>query len=97
MAKTNEMPETALKPPRQKGVWKDFWALMRGVKLPWIWLALVLLFNLFWAQLTLMIPDATADIVAGDLRATTIITFVAAVHPDPGERRAVRCEQHCQL
>ena len=33
MAKTNEMPETALKPPRQKGVWKDFWALMRGVKL----------------------------------------------------------------
>ena len=76
MAKTNEMPATALKPPRQKGVWKDFWALMRGVKLPWIWLALVLLFNLFWAQLTLMIPDATADIVAGDLRATTIITFV---------------------
>lgn len=66
-------------PKKETGVWRSFFTLMMGAKPPWLWLLLVLIFNLCWAQIVLMFPDASANIIAGDLRTWTIISYVVLI------------------
>ena len=67
--------------PKKKevGVWRSFFALMTGVKLPWLWLGLTLLFNLFWAQLVLMFPDATATLMGGNIGMQAVLSYTGLI------------------
>lgn len=76
--------KTSKAPGSKIGVWKPFFTLIRSVKMPWIWMLLALLFNLFGAQLALMIPDVASRIMTGDISAATITfmvvtTFLSAI------------------
>ncbi len=66
--------------PKQKGeklgTWKPFLTLARITKLPYLWLFLSLLLNLFGAQISLLFPDATAKVVAGDTSMGAILYMV---------------------
>ncbi len=63
-------------PGKSQGVWKPFFTLLKGVQMPWFWLLLVLLVNLFGAQLSLIFPDVTSNILAGDLSVRAITLFI---------------------
>lgn len=64
---------------KKPGVWKSFFILMTNVKVPWVWVALATLSALFGAQLSLLIPDATAKVVAGDVSVGAILFMVACM------------------
>lgn len=64
---------------KKPGVWKSFFLLMTSVKVPWGWVALATLSALFGAQLSLLIPDATAKVVAGDVSMSAILFMVACM------------------
>lgn len=61
---------------RKESVWKPFFIMLKSVRLPWLWLIAVLLLDLFGAYLTLLFPDTTASIFAGDIRIATIMRMV---------------------
>ena len=76
--------KTPKAPGAKIGVWKPFFTLIRSVKIPWIWMLLALLVNLFGAQLSLMIPDVASRIMTGEITAATITfmvvtTFLSAI------------------
>ncbi len=75
MAKNTQAKTSEKKP----GVWKPFWVLMTSVKIPWVWVGLATLVSLFGAQLSLMIPDATAKVMAGDISMGAILFMVACM------------------
>lgn len=75
MAK-NENPRELGKKP---GIWRSFAVLMTSVKVPWGWVGLATLTSLFGAQLSLMIPDATAKVVAGDVSMGAILFMVVCM------------------
>ncbi len=64
---------------KKPGVWKPFWVLMTSVKVPWGWVGLATLVALFGAQLSLIIPDATAKVVAGDISMGAILYMVGCM------------------
>ncbi len=61
---------------KKPGVWKSFAVLMTSVKVPWVWVGLATLVSLFGAQLSLIIPDATAQVAAGDVSMGAILFMV---------------------
>ena len=67
---------------KQPGVWKPFWVLMTSVKIPWGWVGLAVLVSLFGAQLSLIIPDATAKVMAGDVSMGAILFMVGCMFID---------------
>lgn len=64
---------------KKPGIWKSFFVLMTNVKVPWGWVGLATLSALFGAQLSLLIPDATAKVVAGDVSMGAILFMVACM------------------
>lgn len=70
---------TTLAQDPKKNIWKPFITLMRQVKVPWVWLAAAILVSLFGAQLSLLIPDATAKVIAGDISMGAILFMVACM------------------
>lgn len=75
MANNVKPAQTEKKP----GVWKAFWVLMTSVKVPWGWVGMATLVALFGAQLSLMIPDATAKVVTGDVSMGAILFMVGCM------------------
>ena len=69
----------AKKAEKKPGIWKSFFVLMTSVKVPWGWVGLATLSSLFGAQLSLLIPDATAKVVAGDVSMGAILFMVACM------------------
>ncbi len=74
--------------PKEKGskpgVWKPFLTLMVSVKVPWLWVILALAIYLSQATVRLLIPNATAKIMAGDVSMGAILfmigcTFLSAL------------------
>ncbi len=67
--------------PNQKGKrlgeWKPFFVLLKDGKLPWFWLAMILVWSLIGAQVSLLIPDATAKVMAGDISLGAITRMIA--------------------
>lgn len=61
---------------RKENGWKPFFTMLKSVRLPWLWLILVLLLDLFGAYLSLLFPDTTASIFAGDIRIATIMRMI---------------------
>lgn len=61
---------------RKENVWKPFFTMLKSVRLPWLWLVLMLLLDLFGAYLSLLFPDTTASIFAGDIRIATIMRMI---------------------
>ena len=72
----NVKPAQAEKKP---GIWKSFWVLMTSVKVPWFWVGMATLVSLFGAQLSLIIPDATAKVAAGDVSMGAILFMVVCM------------------
>lgn len=64
---------------KKPGVWKSFAVLMTSVKVPWVWVGLATLVSLFGAQLSLIIPDATAQVAAGDVSMGAILFMVGCM------------------
>ena len=64
---------------KKPGVWKSFAVLMTSVKVPWVWVGLATLVSLFGAQLRLIIPDATAQVAAGDVSMGAILFMVGCM------------------
>lgn len=60
----------------RREVWKPFLHLIKNTKLPYFWLIILVFFNLFGAQLSLLFPDATQKILAGDVRINTILSMI---------------------
>ena len=68
--------------PRKKQAWKPFVALLRSVKitrLPWLWLLATTFMGLFYSQLWMMIPDATQEILAGNVTIAAIVALIAVM------------------
>ena len=69
--------------PAQKGKrlgeWKPFFVLVTSVKLPWHWIIPVILVYIFQGQLNLIIPDATASVMAGDISMGAIVFMVGCM------------------
>lgn len=61
------------------GTWKPFLTLMTSVKVPWVWVGLATLVSLFGAQLSLIIPDATAKVAVGDVSLGAILFMVGCM------------------
>lgn len=64
---------------KKPGIWKSFAVLMTSVKVPWVWVGLATLVSLFGAQLSLIIPDATAQVAAGDVSMGAILFMVGCM------------------
>lgn len=64
---------------KKPGIWKSFWILMTSVKVPWFWVGMATLISLFGAQLSLIIPDATAKVMAGDVSMGAILFMVGCM------------------
>lgn len=60
----------------KRNIWKPFWIMMTSVSLPWLWIIGKTLFGLFSARIRLMIPNATAKVVAGDISRGAILLMV---------------------
>ena len=60
-------------PEKKPGIWRSFLTLMTSVKAPWGWVGAATLVSLFGAQLSLMIPDATAKVATGDISMGAIL------------------------
>lgn len=73
--------KNSLKEPKRE--WRTFFKLLytivRSVKMPWFWLVLVLILNLFGAQLTLMLPSASQRILAGDISMGAILFLIVII------------------
>lgn len=48
-----------------EGIWKEFWHLLISVKLPWFWILLGFLCNMFYSQVSLLLPTTTAGLLSG--------------------------------
>ena len=66
-------------PEKKPGIWRSFLTLMTSVKAPWGWVGAATLVSLFGAQLSLMIPDATAKVATGDISMGAILFMVVCM------------------
>lgn len=64
---------------RKQSVWKPFLTLIKSTRLPYFWMAVLVLINLFAAQLSLLFPNVTQQILAGDISLGTILFMVAVL------------------
>lgn len=51
---------------------KEIINIIKKSKLPWIWILIAFLINVFYNRILYMIPSATGKLVAGDLSSTTV-------------------------
>lgn len=63
----------------KKGVWKPFLYLIKNTKLPYFWMLVLVLINLFGAQLYVLFPNMSQKIFAGDVSTKTILTMVVII------------------
>ena len=70
---------TPKKKGKRLGEWKPFFTLVTSVKLPWHWIIPVILIYIFKGQLNLIVPDATAKVMAGDVSMSAILYMVACM------------------
>lgn len=45
--------------------WKEFWKLLKSVRLPWFWILLAFLSNMFYSEVNLLLPTTTAGLLSG--------------------------------
>ena len=61
---------------RQLAGWKPFFRTIKNLRLPWIWILFGLSLNLILNNLTLKIPDMTADLLSGNLTGAALMSAV---------------------
>lgn len=61
---------------RQLAGWKPFFRTIKNLRLPWIWIIFGLSLNLILNNLTLKIPDMTADLLGGNLTGAALTSAV---------------------
>lgn len=71
-----EKESTAKGERGKREVWKPFLILVKGTRLPYFWMIVLVLINLFAVQLSLLFPNVTQKILAGDIRLQTIMFMV---------------------
>ena len=53
-------------PKENKGmIWSEFWKLLKSVQLPWFWMLLAFLCNMFYSEVNLLLPTTTAGLLSG--------------------------------
>ena len=53
-------------PKENKGmIWSEFWKLLKSMQLPWFWMLLAFLCNMFYSEVNLLLPTTTADLLSG--------------------------------
>ena len=58
------MAKKALK--ENKGmIWSEFWKLLKSMQLPWFWMLLAFLCNMFYSEVNLLLPTTTAGLLSG--------------------------------
>lgn len=61
---------------RQLAGWKPFFRTIKNLRLPWVWIIFGLALNLILNNLTLKIPDMTADLLSGNLTGAALTSAV---------------------
>jgi ATP-binding cassette subfamily B protein AbcA/BmrA len=61
---------------KKESVWKPFFMLIKQTKLPYLFIFLSFVFSIGGAQLGLLFPDATKNIIAGDISKGAIIRML---------------------
>lgn len=61
---------------RRLAGWKPFFRTIKNLHLPWIWIVFGLSLNLILNNLTLKIPDMTADLLSGNLTKAALMSAV---------------------
>lgn len=61
---------------RQLAGWKPFFRTIKKLRLPWLWILFGLSLNLVLNNLTLKIPDMTADLLSGNLTSAALMSAV---------------------
>lgn len=46
-------------------IWSEFWKLLRSIRLPWFWILLAFLCNMFYSEVNLLLPTTTAGLLSG--------------------------------
>lgn len=53
-------------PKENKGmIWSEFWKLLKSMQLPWFWMLLAFLCNMFYSEVNLLLPTTTAGLLSG--------------------------------
>lgn len=60
----------------KRGIWRPFLTLVRKTRLPYFWMAVLVLINLFAAQLSLLFPNVTQQIFAGNVSLGIILSMI---------------------
>ena len=54
-------------PKENKGmIWSEFWKLLKSMQLPWFWMLLAFLCNMFYSEVNLLLPTTTAGLLSGN-------------------------------
>ncbi len=61
------MNEKIKKTESGKGVWREFWNLLKKIQLPWHWIIIAFLCNFFYNKVMLKLPTVTAGLMSGSL------------------------------
>ena len=62
---------------RKSHVWRPFFVLLKDARLPWLFIIFKLLVSMGISQLSLLFPDMTARILAGELEVSVIALMLA--------------------
>ncbi len=46
-------------------IWSEFWKLLKSIQLPWFWILLAFLCNMFFSEVNLLLPTTTAGLLSG--------------------------------
>ncbi|MBO5323588.1 MAG: ABC transporter ATP-binding protein [Oscillospiraceae bacterium] len=46
-------------------IWSEFWKLLKSMQLPWFWMLLAFLCNMFYSEVNLLLPTTTAGLLSG--------------------------------
>ncbi|MUV38206.1 hypothetical protein JNUCC1_02042 [Lentibacillus sp. JNUCC-1] len=68
-----------LRKESEKGIWKKYTRLVFKAKLPWKWLAFLVVINIGSMQLSLMFPQYAQKISSGVLTNTVIFGAIAVI------------------
>lgn len=56
--------------------WKEFWQLLKSVRMPWIWILVAFLCNMAYSEVNLLLPTTTAGLLSGSLDPQVLIDAI---------------------
>ncbi|MCF0110755.1 MAG: ABC transporter ATP-binding protein, partial [Erysipelotrichaceae bacterium] len=72
MSETKVMQQQA----KRKGVWKDFFIMLKTVKMPWVLLIVYVVWQMIQTKIILTVPQVNGNFFAGDASVKSVTMFI---------------------